>query len=549
MIIKDKISNDKPSFTYFKTNETPKPSANIERITRFKTQDIKDKISNDKPSFTYFNTKPIPKPFNEQKDNTEKIDDFKTPDVQNNMLNSELNMDWEDFFNSMNNQSLEKKSEELIKMGERKLEQFKNIFTEENQEPRVFMTNNQTKEDQEKSVITITKFLNEEQEFLKEEHILIQDSDSKWSWLTNELAEKYFISVLLPYFIVKPKLHLEDLYQLGFHAFFSRLKYQNIHFLQIKSKYLNSDMQKPTDFLNEKFGVDIANKKLENAKNRLNNNNDTIPQSTIVQNRLKLKLILDLRFSPIKCIVCDIGINLLPALQLHHPTESKEIEIRNIYAISRKDYLLILEKFKNDKVKLLCSNHHREKQLFYPIEFKNIIFKEDLFSMSAEEIDAYIDDYLSAFAKTERYREVINEQYISKNKKVPDKIITFWKFKIKKWIKKLFVFNELFDGKCVVCGDSNLLHLDLHHSELRNLIRNWQSIAKLDCDEIMRLIIKEKCICLCSNCHALITYKYHISIREVLKGFYSQQIIDKISEELMLKYNDAIEKISNFLSF
>jgi len=168
LIIKDKISNDKPSFTYFKTNETPKPSANIERITRFKTQDIKDKISNDKPSFTYFNTKPIPKPFNEQKDNTEKIDDFKTPDVQNNMLNSELNMDWEDFFNSMNNQSLEKKSEELIKMGERKLEQFKNIFTEENQEPRVFMTNNQTKEDQEKSVITITKFLNEEQEFLNE---------------------------------------------------------------------------------------------------------------------------------------------------------------------------------------------------------------------------------------------------------------------------------------------------------------------------------------------------------------------------------------------
>jgi len=399
-------------------------------------------------------------------------------------------------------------------------------------------------------VFVTNEFSDEELEFLEEEHILIQDSDSKWSWLTSELAEKYFVSVLLPYYIIKPKLHREDLYLLGFRPFFSKLSNQKeIHFSVIKGKYLNLDAERLIEYLNEKFGVDKAKRKLENAKNRLSSITDTIPQSTIAQNRLKIKLLSDLGFSPIKCKECNTGVDLLVALQLHHPTESKDIILQDLYSSpNEEEYKIILEKFKSDKVELLCSNHHLEKQVFYPITFGDIIFKGDLFSMPAEGIDVYIDDYLSSFSKTERYREILYKKYTSNNLDIPSDLHIKWKYQIKRWIKKRFAFNELFDGKCVACGDSNLLHLDLHHiiPELKDLIENWQSISKLDCDEIMRQIIKEKCVSLCSNCHILITSKYHISMREVLKGFFTQQEIDKISEEVILKYNASIEKISNF---
>ena len=395
-----------------------------------------------------------------------------------------------------------------------------------------------------------TKFLNEELEFLKEEPISIQDSDSKWSWLTKSLAEKYFVSVLLPYYIVKPNLTYDELYKLGFYAFIHKLKdMQGIHFSDIKKIYLNLNTQRLTDFLNEKFGINKANKKLENAKIRLDNIVNMYSNDIIKYNRRKIKLCFDLGFFPIKCKECDIGINLLVAIQLHHPIKSKEIVLASIYSgLYAQNYKLILEKFKNDKIKVLCSNHHLEKGCFYPIEFKDIIFKEDLFSMTAEEISAYIDDYLVKFAKTERYREIIYEKYTSKSKKIPNRINNRWKRQIKKWIKKRFVFKELFDGKCIVCGDSNLMHLVLHHidSNLKDLIKFWYSISNLNCIEIMHKIIEEKCVCLCANCHILISSKYYIAVSKILEGYLSQQEIDKISEQVKLKYNDAIEKISRF---
>jgi len=123
-----------------------------------------------------------------------------------------------------------------------------------------------------------------------------------------------------------------------------------------------------------KFGVDKVNKKLENAKNRLENIKKENFKSNISRNRLKIKLLLDLGFSPIKCQECDIGIDLLVALQLHHPTKSKEIELLDLYYSHREEYKLILEKFKNDKVELLCKKHHLKKHLFFPITFRDIIF-------------------------------------------------------------------------------------------------------------------------------------------------------------------------------
>lgn len=436
----------------------------------------------------------------------------------------------------------EEKIEEKIKSKE-----FKEEEKEEEIKVLTSLVANDNSKAKEMIDLTKFKFMEEELEFLREENIEFQDSDTKWSWLTIELAEKYFVSVLLPYYVVKSDLSYNELNQLGFNAFIEKIKrMKGLNYSELKNKYINLGKQNLTHFLIREFGKDIAEEKLINAKKRLSTTTYIIPQYVIGQNRLKLRIILDLGFSPIKCKKCDIGIDLLLALHLHHPTELKEISIRDIYAMPKEDYSLILEKFKKDKVQLLCSNHHREEHAFYPIEFKEIIFKKDLFSMSAGEIDVYIDIFLSAYAKTPRYVEIIKKQYIFKNKEVPSKIIIFWKFKIKQWIKKRFVFYELFDGKCVICGDSNLIHLDLHHLEAKKSFESWGSIKKFDCDVIMRLIVDEKCVCLCSNCHILITYKYHLSIKEVLKGFYPLQNIERISKELTLRYNNAIRKMNNF---
>lgn len=71
-------------------------------------------------------------------------------------------------------------------MEERKSEQFKNIYTEENQEPRVFMTNNQTEKIQEKSVFvsnslksTFSKFLDIHSSFLETQGMYIN-----WDYLS-----------------------------------------------------------------------------------------------------------------------------------------------------------------------------------------------------------------------------------------------------------------------------------------------------------------------------------------------------------------------------
>ena len=410
------------------------------------------------------------------------------------------------------------------------------------------MTNNQSNIEKEKSVLTVSKFLDEELEFLKEEGISIQGSNSKWSWLTNELAEKYFISVLLSYYIIKPNLIYDELYLLGFKGFILKFQKLGFSFSQIKNYYTSLNDQNKKNLLVEKFGLEKANKKLEYAKNRLNKLPNLVSSSSITSLRVKLKVFFDLGFSPIKCQECNVGMELFIALQLHHPTKSKEISLPDFYRISKEKYNLLLQRLKDDYVILLCDNHHREKHVFYPIEFKEIILKKDLFLMSAEEIDAFIDDYLSAFSTTEKYQEVIYEKYISQNKIIPKGIIIRWKYQIKKWIKKRFVFEQLFNGKCIICGDTNLSHIAFHHldSDLKESEQFWQSIASFNCNKIINILIEQKCVSICSNCHQVISYKFHLSIKEVLKEFFSSKEIDKLSNEVLLNYNNAIGKVLNF---
>lgn len=266
----------------------------------------------------------------------------------------------------------------------------------------------------------------------------------------------------------------------------------------------------------------------------------TVSQTSILRGRTKVRLLFDLGLIPIKCKECNVGIELLFALQPHHTSNLKEITLRKL---PYTDYNLALEKFKNEKIEFLCVNHHREKNLFFPLIFKDLIFKKDLFLMSTEEIDKYIDNYLLAFSKTNEYDK--NVIFLK-----CDYPLSSWKYQIKRWLKKRFVFEKLFDLKCIGCGDSNLVHLELHHIDPNSKEDTpydfWHYLSKFDCDEIMHRLINEKCVSLCSNCHSIITYKYHLSAQEILKDFYTQQEINKIVEIVKLKYQSVIDAIADF---
>ncbi|MBD3341440.1 MAG: hypothetical protein GF353_20205, partial [Candidatus Lokiarchaeota archaeon] len=126
-------------------------------------------------------------------------------------------------------------------------------------------------------------FLPEELEFLEEESINILKIDSKWSWLSKDLAEKYFLSVLLPYYIIEPNLNRNKLSLLGFSPFLKKIKkIKDIHFSKLKEKYLKHDKRKLLHLMNTNFGEDRIRRKLQNATSKINNLTDRILDKVIL---------------------------------------------------------------------------------------------------------------------------------------------------------------------------------------------------------------------------------------------------------------------------
>lgn len=111
----------------------------------------------------------------------------------------------------------------------------------------------------------------------------------------------------------------------------------------------------------------------------------------------------------------------------------------------------------------------------------------------------------------------------------------FLKIQVKKFVRKRFVLEQLYNGQCVGCGKitiyDNLPALEIHHrnEELKTFAK-WQEIANLDCEDILKLLINEDCVCLCSNCHVFIHSKYHNLIDEII----SHESLNLDGEELCL---------------
>ncbi|KKK48930.1 hypothetical protein LCGC14_3140170, partial [marine sediment metagenome] len=121
---------------------------------------------------------------------------------------------------------------------------------------------------------------------------------------------------------------------------------------------------------------------------------------------------------------------------------------------------------------------------------------------------------------------------------------------IKRFIKKRYVFEELFNGRCIGCGkdfmNKNLPALDGHHPKKLAEKSLWHEIADLDCENISKIYIKEGVISLCANCHRINHSVFHNYIEEIFKNHYLESKLQNFEWIVKEKFKQIRKNIKNF---
>jgi len=218
------------------------------------------------------------------------------------------------------------------------------------------------------------------------------------------------------------------------------------------------------------------------------------------------------------CTNCDAGIIELPVLQFHHLNPN--LKTTTWHKINGKKYEDIKRILENEKVHVICANCHLEINATLFVEFRDLILSKDLFNNSPENIDNIINEVLINHNRTRNK----NSNYRGKIKRQ----IIFW-------IKKRYIIEKLYYGKCVACRKAmvqkNMPSLQFHHTlRSRKVSEKWEDYSHLDVMKIANILQKENCVCVCANCHILIhstRFEKHINlihpkIEQEVKGLFSK---------------------------
>jgi len=235
-----------------------------------------------------------------------------------------------------------------------------------------------------------------------------------------------------------------------------------------------------------------------------------------------------------KCGECETEIDYLPCFEFHHPYP--DLKTTTWTHIKHNSLSNIKKWIKREKVVLLCSNCHELKKAKFFIDFKSLILREDLFQYSPEEIDQFINQSINKHPNLVLFKEY------KRNIKI----------QIKQYIRKRFVFDQLFYGMCIGCGKVSkfdyLPSLELHHKTPESIKSKstWRDFANMDCISIINKIIEEDCICLCSNCHIFIRSKIYLFLNEVIDDDHLKELLRNNYEMIrsnILKYRYSINDI------
>jgi len=231
---------------------------------------------------------------------------------------------------------------------------------------------------------------------------------------------------------------------------------------------------------------------------------------------------------------CLTDFKRLPAFDFHH--EDPTIKTTTWSDIMHKKYDEIKNILEAQKVKPICKNCHLPDNAKIFNNFKDIILKKDLFTYSSKDIDKIINLKLNKFVKEN------NTNYTAAS----------LKFEVKRWIKKRSVIEQVFNGKCISCGEGRLPSLQVHHTNQNLKVHKWGDVSrKWNIKKLINeYIIEEECVCLCGNCHAMINTKnFENNIEEVLGEKYIQEVeadYNKINRAIM-KNTNRIKKIKKCL--
>lgn len=216
-----------------------------------------------------------------------------------------------------------------------------------------------------------------------------------------------------------------------------------------------------------------------------------------------------------KCSNCDIDVAYLPAIDFHHSKRDlKQVTWRDNRFKNWKKMMLT---FEEERVIPLCKNCHALENAKNFQDYKELILNKDIFKHTAEEIHQIVSNYV----------KLRINNYV-KN----------FKFRVIEWLKKRFIIEQLYDGKCQGCQKINVFNnlpaLGFHHIFKTDAIDKlrWRKIKKYGVNKIARLLIEEKCICLCSNCHTLI----HATQ-------FSNVIDEILDHNYVIKYKSLLKEI------
>lgn len=232
-----------------------------------------------------------------------------------------------------------------------------------------------------------------------------------------------------------------------------------------------------------------------------------------------------------RCYECGVGLEYLPSFEFHHLYP--EIKTLTWNTVKSRSDEFIVNWAINDKVIPLCGNCHSIKKAKIFKEFEKIISSPNLFKLSAEQIENFIKEAINDHPNYSSIKEY------KRNVKV----------QIKKYIRKRFVYEQLFNGRCIGCGKitayNNLPALELHHRtpEILEVKSTWSDLSNMDCEEIFRKTLKENCVCLCANCHTLTRSKLHSYCKEIFDNTNRDRLLCK---EIIHKYTTLMDKINNY---
>jgi len=229
-----------------------------------------------------------------------------------------------------------------------------------------------------------------------------------------------------------------------------------------------------------------------------------------------------------ECFLCDVDISKLPCLTFHHldPTV-KTTEWNNLR--SKTTIKEIIDKLESEDVGVVCQNCQRLLHAEVFNRYSEIILDSNIYNYSMKEIEA----------KTLKKQKLLKEC----RSKSPY---------VKSWIKKRIVIEFLYQGKCAGCKEitvfNNLPCLAFHHTdhEIEEKLR-WKNIKHLNIREIIQMLLQEKCIALCANCHALVKSsrfsKHSIELLGKVKGLKARTEIEKIKNNIQnfeMKTNETL---------